>query len=218
MGKNTQKLYMFNGLGSIFRCNISKDTESKHTRKAKKARITQLRKDLKSYLKILATSNIKYVWWYKGDAINENGPFYYENKTPPSIEQMQNEGINCAGLINVLFRYMKKKLPSEGGGTEGWFQHFNRNVIGKNNLLPINLNKDYPTGTILLRDYHNEKDQGHLAIVYDGNKKLKDTQIIHAYSSSNMNRELTEPGIIIEDFSNSHQWFNGTYTHVVLPY
>ena len=52
-------------------------------------------------------------------------------------------------------------------------------VNGKNNLLPINLDKDYPVGTILLRDYHNEKDQGHLAIVYDGNKKLKYTKIIH---------------------------------------
>ena len=112
---------------------------------------------------------------------------------------------------------MKIKLPKEGGGTEGWFQHFNRNVNGKNNLLSINLDKVYPVGTILLRDYHNEKDQGHLAIVYDGNKKLKDTKIIHAYSSSVMNRELNEPGVIIEDFSKSHQWFNGTYTHVVLP-
>ena len=55
-------------------------------------------------------------------------------------------------------------------------------------------------------------------MVYDGSKKLKDTKIIHAYSSSAMNRELNDPGIIVEDFSISHSWFNGTYTHVVLPY
>ena len=166
---------------------------------------------------MLAKSNIKYKWWFEGDIIDKNGPFYYENKNPPSIKKMQEEGINCAGLINVLFRYMKLKLPKEGGGTEGWFKHFNKNLNGKKTLLPINLDKNYPVGTIVLRDYHNEKDQGHLAMVYDDSKLLKYTKIIHAYSSSPINRNLNDPGIVVENFSKSHQWFNGTYTHVVLP-
>ncbi len=131
---------------------------------------------------------------------------------------MQEEGINCAGLINICYRYLKIKLPSEGGGTEGWFQHFsNKNIDGNITLFPININLVYPIGTILLRDYHSEKDQGHMAMVYDNTKKLKDAKIIHSYSSSPINRNLNKPGIIIEDFSQSHAWFDGTYTHVVLP-
>ena len=65
--------------------------------------IIQHTDNLFNYLTILAKSNIKYKWWFEGDIIDKNGPFYYENKKVPSIEQMQKEGINCAGLINSNF-------------------------------------------------------------------------------------------------------------------
>lgn len=170
--------------------------------------------NLFNYLTILAKSNIKYKWWFEGDIIDKNGPFYYENEKVPNIEQMQKEGINCAGLINICFRYLEIKLPTEGGGTDGWFLHYSKKL----NMFPINLEFIYPVGTILLRNYSSEQDQGHLAIVYDSTRKIKDTKIIHAYCCGDMNRILNDPGIVVEDFSVSHAWFkNGTYTHVLLP-
>lgn len=176
---------------------------------------------LKNYFELLLKSNIKYAWWYEGDVINHQGPFYYQNKSEeaPPIQQMQKEGINCAGVINVCFRYLQIQLPEEGGGTEGWFEHFvNKQKNNEETFFKINTDLIYPVGTLLLRDYHSEKDQGHIAMVYDSSKKLKDTRIIHAYSSSPINRYLNDPGIIIEDFSQSHSWFKGgTYTHAVLP-
>lgn len=174
---------------------------------------------LQKYFEVLLESNIKYSWWYIGDIINHQGPFYYDNKEAPSIIRMQNEGINCAGFLNVCFRHLQINLSKEGGGTEGWFEHYkNKQKNNQGKFLEINTDFIYPVGTLLLRDYHSEEDQGHVAMVYDSSKKLKDTKIIHAYSSSAMNRELNDPGIIVEDFSISHSWFNDTYTHVVLPY
>lgn len=185
--------------------------------------IQKITNKLKKYFELLLKSNIKYAWWYEGDIINDQGPFYYEhnseNKEAPSIQRIQKEGINCAGFLNVCFKHLQINLPDEGGGTEGWFEHYkNKQKNNQGKFFEINTDFIYPVGTLLLRDYHNEEDQGHVAMVYDSSKKLKDTKIIHAYSSSAMNRELNDPGIIVEDFSISHSWFNGTYTHVVLPY
>ena len=156
---------------------------------------------------------VNYKWWYDGSIINGDGPFYYENGTLPSIDIIKREGINCAGFINLIIRFLDLKLPDEGGGTDGWF----KKLKNENKLEKININKTYPKYTLLLRDYTNEQDQGHLAFTYN-ETILKDSKIIHAYSRNKINKNLNLPGVIIEDFNISHKWwYNGTYTHICPP-
>ena len=154
---------------------------------------------------------VKYKWWYDGSIINGKGPFYYENGTLPSIDIIKREGINCVGFINLIIRFLKLELPDEGG-TDGWF----KKLQNENKLEIININKTYPKYTLLLRDYTNEQDQGHLAFTYN-EIILKDNKIVHAYSKNKINKNLNLPGVIIEDFKISHKWFNETYTHVCYP-
>ena len=54
---------------------------------------------------------VKYKWWYDGSIINGKGPFYYENKGIPSIDIIKSEGINCAGFINLIIRFLKLSYP-----------------------------------------------------------------------------------------------------------
>ena len=99
--------------------------------------ITEHTDNLFNYLTILSKSNIRYKWWFDGDIIDKNGPFYCENDKVP-IEKMQKEGINCAGLINVCFRYLELKLPKkEVELMDGFY-------IIKLNMYPINLEFIYP--------------------------------------------------------------------------
>lgn len=154
--------------------------------------------------------NVKYKWWYENDPIDENGPFYYKNDVVPNLEYIKENGINCAGFINLVARHLKTELPILNGGTDGWFDK----MRSEDKLSVININKAYPRGTLLLRDYTDVDNQGHVAIKWD-DKPLKDSQIVHAYSKNCMNRELNEPGVSIEDFNISNNWYdNGTYTHV----
>lgn len=155
---------------------------------------------------------VKYRWWFDGDSIDSKGPFYYENAPCPSLDIINIEGINCAGFINLVARDSNVDLPLEGGGTDGWFKKLSK----ENKLEKIDVNKVYPKYTLLLRDYTNENDQGHLAFTYNENI-LNESKIVHAYSKSEINRNLNLPGVIIEDFKISHHWFNGTYTHVCYP-
>ena len=157
--------------------------------------------------------NIRYKCWFLEDNIDENPPFYY-NYDKSKLEYLsksflQENGINCAGFINLVCLFSNKKHPLKGGGTDGWFSC----LKDQNKLHEIDINKAYPFGTLLLRNYSNEKDQGHLAIKYD-NKVLENSKIIHCYSNNFLIRELSEPGVVIEDFKISNMWNNPTYTHI----
>ena len=180
--------------------------------------------------------NIKYKYWFDGDLINEEAPFYSINKDLPPLKEIEKNGINCAGLINIFCRKFSKipflteydivddKNVTNKGGTDSWFLH-----LYKNNLLEkINIFKSYPTGTLLVRNYINEYNQGHLAIKMD-DKPLFLSRIIHARSnellSNNMpddvvffDRKLYDPGVIIEPFNISNSFLEGRYyKHIVVP-
>ena len=86
-------------------------------------------------------------------------------------------------FINLIIRFLDLQLPDEGGGTDGWF----KKLKNENKLEKININKTYPKYTLLLRDYTNEQDQGHLAFTYN-ETILKDSKIIHAYSRNKINK------------------------------
>ena len=100
--------------------------------------------------------NVKYKWWYENDPIDEKGPFYYENGDVLNLEHIKENGINCAGFINLVARHLETKLPTLNGGTDGWFDKIKK----ENKLISIDLEKPYPRGTLLLRDYTDVNNQG----------------------------------------------------------
>ena len=145
-----------------------------------------------------------YIWWFRKDKIDRESPFYTEDKKCPSIESIKEKGVNCAGLINLISRNSGKK---PFGGTIYWFEY------NRKNLIDFNILNKYPPGSMLLRQFNDEHDQGHLAMIID------DTNLIHCYPNSfKPIRGKCFPGVKMEKINISHQWDkNGFYTHVLLP-
>ena len=103
------------------------------------------------------------------------------------------------------------------GGTGGWFEYLKKNK----RLEKFNYKKSYPAGTLLLRDY-NTKDYGHVAIIFEENKKgVLFSSLIH---SVGWNDGSNIKGVKIDaSVGKSHFFqYNGTsntghYTHICLP-
>jgi hypothetical protein len=159
---------------------------------------------------------IQYKWWTGGTTCTKGGPFYVDVEQPPQRSQLEREGCNCAGFLNLLCQ--KLQIPIAGaseklwnaGGTYIWFRAFQANQV----LYELNPTMDYPPGTLFLRDYEDEENQGHIAIAVGNN------QIAHCYPEdpTPVAHVLVGPGIQIEPFACSHAWKSeGYYTHVVLP-
>lgn len=147
-----------------------------------------------------------YVWWRDGDIISSSPPFWAENSIIPFIEVIKKSGSNCAGFINLICRFAKVNIPGismklkYAGGTYIWYLYLKEHGL----LSRFNLDCTYPPGTLLLRDYSNEMDQGHIAIVLENGK------LAHCYP---------EKGITIdESYLISHNWSAlAYYSDVCLP-
>jgi hypothetical protein len=146
-----------------------------------------------------------YLWWREGDVVSSAPPFYAENN-PIIPTNIKNSGCNCAGFLNLICRFNKTKIPGVeekllmAGGTYIWFSYLNE----RNLLEPFNPSIKYPDGTIVLRDYVDPEDQGHIALIID-NGKLAHCDIANGI-------HIDESVLI------SHNWINdGYYTHVCLP-
>jgi len=134
---------------------------------------------------IAAILGTRYVWWVDGDSTTKaDAPFYC--KGAPSPEIIKTAGCNCAGLINLLAHKAGFKIPglTEGywyaGGTYAWTIF----LRDKGVLEPFDPTKVYAAGSLLLREYRDPKDQGHLAVLLDKQR------LLHCYP---------EAGIVIED-------------------
>ncbi len=140
-----------------------------------------------------------YVWWREGSTLGDKSPFWSSNDKPPSIDIIHKEGLNCAGFLNLVCRSQGVKIPgvddSEfwAGGTWFWFRSLNHRSI------TISDANELPSGTILLRDYISENDQGHVGIVINKQK------IVHC---------VPDKGLIIEDWRDYKEYF----THAVVGY
>lgn len=150
-----------------------------------------------------------YVWWHPDEPTAESDAPFYCRRIPPK-EYIQDKGCNCAGVINLL--QLSRGLPIPGmktkhyyaGGTFVWFAYLNR--IGA--LEPVDIQKKYPAGSLLLRRYRNPEDQGHLAVLYTSGK-LSEQKLLHCYSKA---------GITIDDaVATSHAWDVNGYYEFVCP-
>tara|TARA_B100000963_G_scaffold358967_1_gene384968 strand:+ start:5481 stop:6008 length:528 start_codon:yes stop_codon:yes gene_type:complete len=126
----------------------------------------------------------KYKLWL-GDFQKTNDtpePFYINEI--PNIEYVRTHGINCAGLINIMRLNTSGSVPGEGnwrGGTLSWYEY----LKSKDVLIDFDYRRNYPKGTLLLRNYRNENDQGHLAVICEKDKQGKwlNDDIIHAHNN-----------------------------------
>jgi len=147
-----------------------------------------------------------YVWWKGGQStFQETAPFYC--KTLPSVVTVQTNGTNCAGLINLIQLTRGLEVPGVStneyyaGGTYVWFEHL------KEKLKPIDVTKSYVAGSLLLRQYRSEEDQGHLAVLYTSGPLLEQ-RLLHCYP---------DKGVTIDDtVKESHDWIKeGYYEYIV---
>lgn len=96
-----------------------------------------------------------------------HGPFWAFHAPCPTLMEIKKGQMNCAGFINLLRRVYDQEIPGVyeesyyAGGTYEWYIYLDSREI----LIPFDKNMDYPRGTLLLRKYRDEKDDGHLAII-----------------------------------------------------
>ena len=145
-------------------------------------------------------------------------PFWISNSPPPPIDYIKKYGSCCAGLINLMRRYVGLEVPGHVtgqkkhifiGGTGAWFSYLN----SKKRLHKIDFSKTYPDGTLLLQDY-NPVDMGHVAVVLKLSKKgVLHSKIIHNVRGSFKKKKYREVVIeILEDYPD-----NKRFTHICLP-
>lgn len=155
---------------------------------------------------------IKYVKWVRGKAYN------FHCDVIPFIDTLKTDGVCCSSFINILLLYSGKKIPEHRnimrGGTLFWAVFFRDN----NALEKFDYTKKYPLGTIFLRNFYNEEDQGHMAMLTDYNKKEPDkilySKIIHAYVH-NKYCAVGKTTLGVSHFSGNSD--NGYYEYAVLP-
>jgi len=137
-----------------------------------------------------------------------SAPFYCQDS--PSYDYIRTHGCNCAGLVNLL--QTRNHLPIPGvaehriyaGGTEEWFQYLDREGM----LEPIDMDKSYMAGSLLVRKYRDATDQGHLAVLYTSGK-LRKQELLHSYDGA---------GITIDaSVAMSHAWKGGDFYEFIVP-
>ena len=162
--------------------------------------------------------------WKSYKLSSNTSPMWASDDPLPSISILKKEGMNCAGLTNLMRRkaglsvlVLEKDPKKVLGGTKTWFSYLKK----KKRLQKFDINKSYPKGTLLLRNY-NPIDQGHLAIIYKENKKgVLFSSLIHSVGWN----DGTNQQIVKIDDSVGKSYFaqyNGTtntghYTHICLP-
>lgn len=145
---------------------------------------------------------IPYQKW-GGNEIEQGPPMFAINNPLPSLKEITT--CNCAGLVNLILRYRNKQLPFDGitiGGTKAYFSYY----LDKSENFDINTN--YPKGTLLLKNYVDINEQGHVAIIIEnkGRKsKILQSQIDNYINGINTHYTLEQ----------SHDNYN--YEKIVLP-
>ena len=121
---------------------------------------------------------IPYRFWNPDvSCAGDRGPFYAFNGPLPPLEQIEEQHMNCAGFLNLLCRVLGVPIPGAdekfyyAGGTVAWMDHFKARKC----LHPFKPWIVYPEGTLLLRQYRNIDDQGHIAVYMGPNS------IVHSW-------------------------------------
>ena len=177
--------------------------------------------------------NVPYRWHRDGDKIQSSDKFWAKNGSPVSRSTIDKEDkcIVCTGLINLMRRFLGLTIPGLDGslndiegnkfpGTTGiWFAY----LLRKDRLETLDVSRKYPKGTLLLRDFEDIENQGHVAVIIDEKgTSILDQRIIHAYAKlpykgSEHIKNVGKTGTM--KFKSSHYYGTpeGYYTHICLP-
>ncbi len=124
---------------------------------------------------------VPYKWWHEGEpCIGDMAPFYAAAGPPPLVPS----ALNCAGFINCLARFAGRPIPGVAaalwyaGGTYAWYDELAPKCE------PVTSIDELKPGSLLLRRYRDEADQGHLGVVWT------DGRIIHC---------RPDAGVVIEE-------------------
>jgi hypothetical protein len=139
----------------------------------------------------------------------DSGPPFWIADIEPSLADVKKGGVNCLGLINLIrlhFELPTSQNPFVMLEKRGVLHEFDRDT-------------QYPFGTLLVRPYRDDNDQGHYAIMWDdGNVLHAHTRLAKGESFVDVSTEhLTAPGVVVEPLEYSNSWFQpNTYTHVCM--
>lgn len=189
--------------------------------------------EILEYLKTFI--GIPYRWHRAGDTITADEPFYAGNGPAPSRAYMDanDKSIVCTGLANLARRFRGLSIPGLDGslddddvkgstypGTTGtWFAYLDRKGV----LEPLNVERSYPKGTLVLRDFGNlENDQGHVGVLIDTcESSVLDQTLLHAYADVSYDESIDiktvgQTGLM--PFRDSHLSIpEGYYSHICRP-
>ena len=158
-----------------------------------------------------------YDYW-KGGENQIDAPMFAEDGPVPN--NLDIVSANCAGLCNLMLRSVGKKLPYSKktqtmGGTESYFEFY------KDKSYEFSINNTYPMGTLLMRDYRDLNDQGHVAVLLE--EKGKDSLVLQSHVEGEY-FESTNPGVnamyTLEETNRFFKNADGTgcyFERVVLP-
>lgn len=121
---------------------------------------------------ILSCRPAPYVWWYSG-GLYEGPPAWSENAAAPDPAAVQQGGLFCAAVGNLMRRVVGWEVPYRpslsspyreefDGGTLAWWEYF----YGQSEWFDVN--RSYPDGTCFLKQYIEGASQGHWATCYQG--------------------------------------------------
>ena len=119
----------------------------------------------------------------------DHGPFWSYNGPAPSFDRVKRELLNCVGLINVVRRDLGLEIPGAdeqryyAGGTYEWFTYLDH----KKKLKKFEPSRIYPDGTLLLRCFRSQEDDGHVAIICGPN------QVVHSIRDQGVCRSQIWP-------------------------
>lgn len=160
----------------------------------------------------------KYGLWTGGwSTCATEAPFWVNIKALPSPQKVKAQSCNCAGMINLMRHAAGLPIPGVeaghkfAGGTWVWFHHLKKKGV----LEPFDIHKKYPAGTLLLRNYKNVTDQGHVAVI----SKAAPTGVLYSKLLHCHSANEGGPGVVIDPaVGKSHFWHpKGYYTHACLP-
>lgn len=133
---------------------------------------------------------VPYKWWDPSvSCAGDHGPFWAFNGPLPSRQTIEEGHMNCAGFVNLICRTLSIPIPGAdanyyyAGGTRLWYEF----LKDKGVLKPFKPWIVYPEGTLLLRDFKHNGDEGHLAIYMSPNC------VAHAWPTSGSCFAAIEP-------------------------
>lgn len=187
-----------------------------------------LKKNVKEsidFLELLLEMKIPYRWWDTDNDKKIDPMYAFNSFYEIDLDKVQKNGLNCAGVINLVRLKLGLKVPGVdeknkfAGGTSNWFRYLKKNDW----LEPFDITKRYPKGTLLIRNYTNKYQQGHVAVIVSDDKDIHPWENYLIHSIPEERPKILPKGpvsfgmkkmLIVQSYYFSE---NQHYTHAILP-